>query len=132
MLLALGENVGGGILAGLVFPLCAWLRSKLKGRLFKQVFGKRVAKDGMTLVYEELVLPSTTDTHPYSKPGAEGKQPFFSISRPISIASVRAVSYLASAIGKSSGKTPSVRSDLETKSLMDLTLSASGGLPPTS
>lgn len=124
VLQALAENVLGGILASLIFLLCASLWSKLKKRRFKEVFGEGVAEDGMTLVYEEFVLQNTQVQYPYLKPDTHWA---FSISRPISIASVRAVSYLASAIGKFSGKTPSVRSDLETKSLMDLDLVCFGG-----
>jgi hypothetical protein len=122
-------NVLGGILASLVFSFCVWVRKRLSGWRFKQVFGKKGAEEGISLVYEELELHNKIESHPYSKPGSA--EPFrLSISRPIPVASVRAVGYLATAIGKFTGKPPSVRSDLETRTAMDLDFVCFGG--PTS
>jgi hypothetical protein len=124
--LPLALNVFGGILASLVFSFCVWLRRRFSAWKFKQVFGKRGAEEGISLVYDEFELLDKSENYPYVKPG--GADPFcISISRPISIASVRAVSYLSAAIGKFTGKPPSVRSDLEARTEMDLDFVCFGG-----
>jgi hypothetical protein len=119
-------NVVGGILAAWVFTLWGIIQRFLVRTRFKQVFGRTAFVEGLFLVYEELALKNTSDQMPYVKPGNEATG-VFSISRPIPIASVRSISYLASAIGKFSGKTPSVRSDLEVRNLMDIDFVCFGG-----
>ncbi|MBZ5700947.1 MAG: hypothetical protein LAN84_03795 [Acidobacteriia bacterium] len=126
MLIALILNIVGGILAGLVFSFYSQLQMVFASWRFKQVYGRRAALDGITLVYEELALRKGVQKFSYEKPGNETLG-FFSISRPIPIASVRAVSYLASSVGKFTAKTPSVRSDLETRNVMDLNFICFGG-----
>jgi hypothetical protein len=122
---SLALNVYGGILASLVFLFCGWARNGIKGWRFKQVFGKG-NEPGICLVYEEMELDDKSNPFPYSRPSSA--QPIrFSISRPIPIASVRAVSYLSTAIGKFIGKTPNVRSDLEMRNTMDLDFVCFGG-----
>ncbi len=126
MLIALLLNVVGGILAGLAFSFWAQFRMAFASWRFKRVYGRRATQGGITLVYEELALLKGIEKFSYEKPGNESLGRF-SISRPIPIASVRAVSYLASSIGKFTGKTPSVRSDLETRNFMDLNFICFGG-----
>src|SRR5258708_34591401 len=74
-----------------------------------------------------MELPSQGVTHPYRKPGDETTRRKFSISRPIPIASVRAVSYLSNTIGKFIGRSPAVRSDIEVRSVLDLDFICFGG-----
>jgi hypothetical protein len=126
MLIALLLNVVGGILAGLAFSLWFQCRKVFASWRFKQIYGRRAANEGITLVYEELALRQGIENFAYQKPSNESLGRF-SISRPIPIASVRAVSYLASSVGKFTGKTPSVRSDLEIRNFMDLSFICFGG-----
>jgi hypothetical protein len=51
----------------------------------------------------------------------------FSVSRPISQCELRAASYLASAIGAATGRTPDLRSDMEARSQLDLDFISFGG-----
>ena len=65
-------------------------------------------------------------SHPYTKPGGDPNLGF-SISQPVSISEVRAANYLASAIGKYAGTTPSLRSDLDVIANLDLDFISLGG-----
>jgi hypothetical protein len=123
----LGQNVLGGVLASLVFSLCLWVRKRRKAWQFKQVFGDRPTAESINLVYEELELRDPHHSYPYKKPGTQPTNNGLSISRPVPIASVRAISYLASAIGQHIGAAPSVRSDREIRSFMDLDFISFGG-----
>jgi len=123
----LALNVFGGILAGLAFSLWHGVVREFTKRRFKQIFGLKAVEEGITLVYEELALPLQGGSHPYCKPGYEATGRCFSISRPIPVASVRAVSYLSSTIGKFIRKSPVVRSDIEVRNLLDLDFVCFGG-----
>jgi hypothetical protein len=120
-------NVVGGILAGLAFSLWHAFVREFTKRRFKQVFGLKSVEEGITLVYEEMALAVQGGSHPYFKPGYQTTGRYFSISRPIPVASVRAVSYLSNAIGKFIGRSPAVRSDIEVRNLLDLDFICFGG-----
>jgi hypothetical protein len=122
----LGLNVVGGILAGLAFSAWAWFRRKLIGCRFKKVFGPGVASDQYALIYAELELSDSSRAYPYVKPGGD-RRGGFSISRPVSVCEVRALSYLASAIGRYVRASVAVRSDLETRTVLDLDFVSFGG-----
>lgn len=120
-------NVIGGILASLAFWL--WhvvVRGYTKQR-FRQVFGLNVQQEGITLVYEEMALVAQGDSHPYLKPGYEKTRMRFSISRPIPVASVRAISYLSNTIGKVIRRSPFLRSDIDVHNVLDLDFICFGG-----
>lgn len=123
----LGQNVLGGVLASVVYALFGWARKRAKAWRFKRIFGDRPADESLNLVYEEMVLTNPASNFPYSRPGNLHPGGEFSISRPIPIASVRAVSYLASAIGQFTSSTPSVRSDREIQGFMDIDFISFGG-----
>jgi hypothetical protein len=120
-------NVIGGILAGWTFSIWRFaVRELTKGR-FRQIFGSNAVAEGITLIYEEMTLPSHLGSHPYLKPGFETTGRFFSIARPIPIASVRAISYLSNAIGKVIERSPTIRSDTEVRNTLDLDFICFGG-----
>lgn len=123
----LALNVIGGILAGLGFSLWHTIAQNFTKRRFKQIFGLNAINEGITLVYEEMALPFQGVTHPYCKPGGETAGRHFSISRPIPVASVRAVSYLSNTIGKFLGRSPALRSDIEIRNFLDLDFICFGG-----
>jgi hypothetical protein len=126
MLSALALNVIGGILAGLAFSAWSYLRGRVRNRRFKAVFGPGVTRAEFALIYEELALRSPSDTHPYFKP--DGDPTFgFSISHPVPVCTVRALNYVAGAIGQHARSTPAVTSDIESKSLLDLDFVCFGG-----
>lgn len=124
---SLALNVIGGILAGWTFSVWHFAaREFTKGR-FKQLFGSNTVEEGITLIYEEMALPSQFGTHPYFKPGYETTGRFFSIGRPIPIASVRAISYLSNTIGRAIGRSPTIRSDIEVRNVLDVDFICFGG-----
>jgi hypothetical protein len=123
----LALNVFGGILAGWAFALWHLAARKLTKRRFNKVFGSNAVEGGITLVYEEMTLPSQYGNHPYVKPGFETTGRFFSIARPIPIASVRAISYLSNTIGKAIGRSPTIRSDTEVRNVLDADFICFGG-----
>ncbi len=120
-------NVIGGILAGWAFAVWHIAVKALSKYRFKQIFGFKASDEGITLVYEELASLVQGDKFIYCKPGDEASGRRLSISRPIPIASVRAVSYLSNAIGKFIRRSPAVRSDTEVRSLLDLDFICFGG-----
>jgi len=120
-------NVIGGILAGWAFALWHIAAKALSKYRFKQIFGLKASEEGITLVYEELASRVVGEKFLYCKPGYETSGRCFSISRPIPIASVRAVSYLSNTIGKYIQRSPPVRSDIEVRSLLDLDFISFGG-----
>jgi hypothetical protein len=98
------------------------------GWRFKQVFGPGVESGGFTLVYGELALAPAfaTAQFPYVKPGGNPRMGF-SISRPVSLCELRAAGYLFSAIGEAVGCTPSLRSDADVRTELDLDFVSFGG-----
>lgn len=120
---SLALNIYGGILASFIFAFCAWARSRVRSWRFKQLFGRG---EQIYLVYEEMELDNQSERFAYKRPSSVGGSRF-SISRPVPIASVRAINYLSTAIGKFIGKTPLIRSDLEVRSTMDLDFTSFGG-----
>src|SRR5229473_3197819 len=120
-------NVIGGILAGWAFAVWHIAVKALSKYRFKQIFGFKASDEGITLVYEELASLVQGDKFIYCKPGDEASGRRLSISRPIPIASVRAVSYLSNAIGKFIRRSPAVRSDTEVRSLLDFDFICFGG-----
>lgn len=119
-------NVVGGILAGWTAYLWQVAKRRVTNYQFKQIFGTH--KDGITLVYEEMILPPEFGSFPYIRPRPGiSPQSNFSISRPIPIASVRAISYVSTAIGNFIKRSPEVRSDLDTRSILDLDFICFGG-----
>ncbi len=120
-------NVIGGILAGWAFALWHAAAKALTKYRFKQIFGFKASEEVPTLVYEELASLVQGQKFIYCKPGDEASGRRLSISRPIPIASVRAVSYLSNTIGKFIGRSPAVRSDIEVRSLLDFDFICFGG-----
>lgn len=104
------------------------LRSWLFGWRFKQVFGPGVESRAFALVYGELELnPALSGIRfPYVKPGGNPNAGF-SMSRPVSLCELRAAEYLASAIGAAIGCAPSLRSDSDVRSVLDLDFVSFGG-----
>lgn len=118
----LAKKIIGDGASSLLSRAARWFAS----RKFKRVFGDGVCVSAYSLVYAELALAHQSNPYPYMKPeGLTGG--CFSISRPVSGSEVRCVSYLASAIGNNVGSTPTVRSDLETRHLLDLDFISFGG-----
>ncbi len=96
----LALNVIGGILAGWAFACWHIAVKAFTKYRFKQIFGFKASEEGITLVYEELASRVIGEKFIYCKPGDQTSGRCFSISRPIPIASVRAVSYLSNTIGR--------------------------------
>ena len=119
-------NVIGGILAGWAFAFWHAAVKALTKYRFKQIFGFKTS-EGPTLVYEELASLVQGQKFIYCKPGDETSSRRLSISRPIPIASVRAVSYLSNTIGRFIGRSPAVRSDIEVRNLLDFDFICFGG-----
>src|SRR5262245_42119639 len=66
------------------------------------------------------------EAKPYFKPGYESRGRI-SITRPIPVASLRAMSYLSNAIGKVIERSPAIRSDTESRDLLDTDFVCFGG-----
>lgn len=116
----------GGILAAGVFALWTYFRRLAWRWQFKQIFGSQIEKQRPTLVYEELELRDKSQNYPYVKPGGNPVVGL-SIRRPIPIASVRSINYLAATFGKFAASIPDVRSDLEVCNKMDFDFVSFGG-----
>jgi len=121
-------NVIGGILAGWAFALWHTAVKTLTKHRFKQIFGFKASEEvPTTLVYEELASLDQSHKFIYCKPGDATSGRRLSISRPIPIASVRAVSYLSNTIGKFMRRSPAVRSDMVVRNLLDFDFICFGG-----
>lgn len=131
-------SILGGIIVAVLTSLCIYLRRKGWQCKFKQLFGEDVeGRDKLHLVYGEFILHKEIDnflrdkriSHPYQKedPVPNYKNQGFSISKPVSIAEVRAANYLSSVIGSQMKVTPILSSDIYIKDELDLSFISFGG-----
>ncbi|MDR3719549.1 MAG: hypothetical protein P4K98_12160 [Bryobacteraceae bacterium] len=106
-----------------LYSICrrAWSR-----RRFRHIFGDVNSNDCCTLAYGALELADKATRLPYTKPHGNPSARF-SITLPVSISEVRACNYLSAEIGRITGCTPAIRSDLEIHGKLDLDFIALGG-----
>lgn len=126
------------IVGGILTTLYNFFKQRCWRIKFKSVFGNDVADSNkFRLVFGEFILSppiitflaNNSITHPYQKPMpiSQGPVNMFSISKPVSIAEVRAVNYLSSVIGKQVKQAPVITSDIEIKDKLDLSFVSFGG-----
>jgi hypothetical protein len=129
-------NIIGGACTAALAALYIQIRSKLRQRHFKHIFGSDIESfREFHLVYAELGLPNLYDqnrnriSHPYIKPiPVPGRREnAFSIERPISSCEVRAANYLAFVVGKEIRKSPNLTSDTSLIDKLNLSFIAFGG-----
>jgi len=125
MLNELGLSAFKSLISKILSSIWPWMQ-KLIGWRFKQVFGPGVSCSRFALVYAELELTDARSPYPYRKPG--GRLDIgVSITRPVSVCEVRAANYLASAIGSATRSTPSLSSDVELRTELNLDFASFGG-----
>lgn len=112
--------------AGTASSVWSWTLRLVTAWQFKQVFGRGVSERDYSLVYAELALADPSNPFPYVKP-ENGLGARFSITRPVSGCELRSVNYLSGAIGGYVGIPPSIRSDVETRHLLDFDFVSLGG-----
>ncbi len=84
------------------------------------------------LVFTQFSLPERTDelgsreTHPYRKPEEESSGIGFSMEMAVSSCEVRAVKYLAAAIGKEARQAPVLSSDIDVRGRLDISFISIG------
>jgi hypothetical protein len=124
-------DVLGGATVALGTGLYASLRRRFQAYRFKQVFGNDAdASSEHHIVYGMLHLmdvvydaQGAAVTLPYKKPGSETR---FNIEAPVSLADMRAASYLSEAFGQFSGISASLTADDELRDKLDVSYCSLG------
>lgn len=123
-------NVIGGALVALLSWIYISFRKMFRKRAFRKIFGREFI-DKFAVVYGQMKLLLCYDEEGrlkewnYYKPGTDGR---FRISTPVSIASIRAASYLFEAFGKDGNVSPKLTSDLDVKEKLDFSFCSFGGM----
>lgn len=131
----IGINIIGGAATVSIIDGFRWLRTKIRFRKFRMVFGENFSdQESLHLVYAQLSLIPVIDIntkkqilHPFRKPGEENVGTGFSIDHPVSSSEVRAAKYLAESIGKETKTSPALSTDLDLKGRLNLSFVAFGG-----
>lgn len=133
-------NVIGGALVALFAWSYGWLSRKCRQWAVKQVMGYDFDKDGIYhIVYGSFILPTLHDqsgqiiTHPYIKtplPPPSPRKPAsagFSIDNPVSSGEMRSIAYLAELFGKTRACAPTITTDNDMVSRVDVSFISLGG-----
>jgi len=111
------------------FFITRWWRS-LRRQKFASLFGKDAVDTGQeySIVYPEFRLPKSYPRHVYEKPeyrpGNEDLR--ISIDRPVSQGDTRGANYLTTLFDKEAARTPSMVSDFDVDTRLDISMVALG------
>jgi hypothetical protein len=133
-------NIIGGALVALFALIYGGLSRKCRGWAIKRVMGGDFDKTGVYhIVYGSFILPPVHSqngqiiTHPYFKtplPPSSPRKPAptgFSIDNPVSGCEMRSVAYLAELFGKTRSCAPTITSDNDMASKVDVSFISLGG-----
>jgi hypothetical protein len=127
-------SVAGGVLTICLIEFLKYIDKKYSHFKIKDIFGSDIFSiDGLYLVYAQLALPlqhnadGAINTHPYTKPGEENSGTGFSVQRPVSSCELRAAKYLSEILGRDTGRTPLLISDIELSSRLNASFISFGG-----
>jgi hypothetical protein len=133
-------NVIGGALVVLLTWGFGWISRKCRQWALKRLMGSDFDRDGQYhIVYGSFILPPVLDksghqiTHPYMKTPLSPSSPRqpapggFSIDNPVSSGEMRGIAYLAELFGKARACTPSLTTDNDVVSRVDLSFISLGG-----
>lgn len=128
------QNVVGGILSAVAFAFLVWVFRRIwrwiRLRRFERFFGASIVESGLTIVCAELqlredVLAAARSQNiqpsadfPFLKPGLTGYA--VTTQRPVSLAEIRAVNYLAAEFRRWLPSSPRVLSDLDVRADLNL------------
>jgi len=120
-------NVIGGIIVALLTIAIQFLRTKIKYRSFKKIFGNDL-EENFKIIYPAYEPPAGIT---FAKPQPKVSRitaGTVNLETVNSTASSRAMSHLSYAIGRNSRANPIIKSDIETDEFMDISFISIGGL----